>query len=75
MLDHVLPYALILLIVGGCGVIKLGGWFWRSGPHSSLLLWCARMKCFSVVDTEVTQSCTHKDGVNIELEPRHEISL
>ena len=52
MLDYSLPYALILFIACGYGVVKLGGWFRRSGPRVSLL-WCARMKCLSVVDTEV----------------------
>lgn len=57
MLDFGLLYALILFIVGGYGVVKLIGWLRRSSPHSSVL-WCARMKCFSVVDTEVTKSET-----------------
>ena len=58
MLDYALPYAPILFIVCGYGIVKLGGRFWRSGPRSSLLLWCARMKCLSVVDTESTNSET-----------------
>lgn len=57
MLDYLHPYALILLIVGGYGVVKLGLWFRRSGASSSLL-WCARMRCFTIVDTEVNTSDT-----------------
>ena len=57
MLDLELTSALVLFIVGGYGVVKLAGWLWRSAPRSSVL-WCARMKCFSVVDTEVTSAET-----------------
>jgi hypothetical protein len=53
MLDDLLVYQPILFIVGSYCIVKLGGRFWRSAPHS-LLLWCARMKCFAVVDTEET---------------------
>lgn len=55
--DYLHPYVLILFIVCGYGAAKLGVWFRRSGWHSSLL-WCARMRCFSVVDTEVSNSET-----------------
>jgi hypothetical protein len=58
MFEPVLPYAPTLFIVCGYGVAKLGGWLRRSGPHSALVLWCARMKCLSVVDTEGTTSET-----------------
>lgn len=57
MLDYLHPYALILFIVCGYGSVKLGGWFRRSRSQSSVL-WCARMKCLSVVDTAVTKSET-----------------
>jgi hypothetical protein len=52
-----LLYTLILFVIGSYGVVKVCGWFRRSAPHSSLL-WCARMKCLAVVDTEVTLSET-----------------
>ena len=55
MLDYGLPYALILFIVCGYGGVKLGTWLRRLRPSSSVL-WCARMKSFSVVDTEVRNS-------------------
>jgi len=57
MIDYGVPYALILFIVCGDGVVKLGGWRRRAAPRSSVL-WCARMKCLSVVDTETTRSET-----------------
>jgi hypothetical protein len=57
MLDPVSPYALLLFIACGYGGVKLGRWFWRSAPNSSVR-WCARMKCLSVVDTEVTTTAT-----------------
>jgi len=57
MFDPVLLYAPILFIACGYGAVKLGVWFRRSGRQSSLL-WCARMKCFSVVDTEISNSKT-----------------
>jgi len=57
MLDDLLVYQPILFIVGSYCIVKLGGRFWRSGPRS-LVLWCARMKSMSVVDTEVTTSET-----------------
>ena len=57
MLDPVLPYPLILFIVCGYGAVKLDGWRRRSGSRS-MVLWCARMKCLSVVDTEATTSET-----------------
>jgi hypothetical protein len=57
MLDDLLVYQPILFIVGSYCIVKLGGRFWRSGPRS-LVLWCARMKCLSVVDTEATTSET-----------------
>lgn len=57
MLDDLSIYQPILLIIGGYCIVKLGGWFWRSGPRS-LVLWCARMKCVSVVDTEAIRSET-----------------
>ena len=53
MFDYLHPYALILFIICGYGAVKLGLWLHRAGHHSSLL-WCARMSCFSIVDTEVT---------------------
>jgi len=55
MLDDLLIFQPILFIVGGYCIVKLGGWFLRSAPRS-LVLWCARMKCLAVVDTEVTTS-------------------
>ena len=57
MLDYGLLYTVILFVIGGYGVVRLGGWFRRSDPHAALL-WCARMKCLSVVDTEVITSET-----------------
>ncbi len=57
MLDDLLMYQPILFIVGGYCIVKLGGWFWRSRSRA-LVLWCARMKCLSVVDTEGTTSET-----------------
>ncbi len=57
MFDYGMLYALILLVLSVYGIVKLSGWFLRSGPHSSLL-WCARMRCLSVVDTEVSSSAT-----------------
>ena len=57
MPDYVPPDALILFILCGYGVVKLGACCLRSCPRTSLL-WCARMKCVSVVDTEVSNSET-----------------
>ena len=54
MPDLGLFYVLILFVVGVYSVVRLRGRLLRSGAHSSLL-WCSRMKCFSVVDTEVTK--------------------
>lgn len=53
MLDQVLPNALILFIACGYEGVKIGAWFRRSAPDSSVR-WCAKMKCLSVVDTGVT---------------------
>ena len=57
MLDYLHPYVLVLFIICGYGAAKLGVWAWRSRQRS-LLLWCARMKCFSIVDTEATSAET-----------------
>ena len=61
MLDDLHPYALILFIICGYGAAKLGVWFHRAGQHSSLL-WCARMRCFSIVDTEVISAETSQSA-------------
>lgn len=55
LLDNALPYALIVFILCGYGVAKLSPRFRRSGARS-LVLWCARMKCMTLVDTEMSDS-------------------
>jgi hypothetical protein len=53
VLDNGLLSALLVFIACGHGVAKLGGWFRRSAPHSSVR-WCAKMKRLSVIDTGIT---------------------
>jgi hypothetical protein len=53
VLDNDLLSTLPLFIACSHGVVKLGGWFRRSAPHSSVR-WCGKMKCLSVIDTGIT---------------------
>ena len=47
--------AVIVLVVIWCGVIRLGGGLCPPQWHASVV-WCARMKCMSLIETEPAEA-------------------
>ena len=57
MLDYAYLYGLMLLSVCGNGARMFGLWA-RPKAQRSLVLWCSRMKCLSLVETEITKAAS-----------------
>jgi hypothetical protein len=49
--DITVAGAVILFVLGWYGLIRLSGHF-RPSQWQASMVWCARMKCISLIDTE-----------------------